>query len=59
MTVPGQWAAENVGRRRMLLFGAIAMAVFQLLIAIIGVSTTIEGPTGKAMIALICFFIAR
>lgn len=27
MTVPGQWAAEHVGRRRMLLAGALLVRI--------------------------------
>ena len=35
-TIPGLWAVEKIGRRKTLLWGAVGMAVCQLIVAIVG-----------------------
>ncbi|KAI2621709.1 general substrate transporter [Hypoxylon sp. NC1633] len=50
------WSMERVGRRPLLIWGALGMVVCQFIVAIIGTVTSAEGPT-KAMIAFICIYI--
>lgn len=59
MTVPGIWAVDKVGRRRLLLIGALGMLICEYLVAIIGVTISVENKSGqKALIALVCIYIA-
>ncbi|KAH9815799.1 general substrate transporter [Melampsora americana] len=58
MTFPGIWAVDRIGRRGLLLMGAVTMFVCELLIAILGIvlpSTDLSGQ--YALIALVCIFI--
>jgi MFS family permease len=58
MTIPGMWLVDRAGRRRMLLLGALGMGVCQFLIAIIGVTISVDnGPGQKALVALVCLYI--
>lgn len=57
LTVPGLFLVETIGRRKILLFGAIVMTIANLLIGIVGV-TTDSVIANKVMIALVCLFIA-
>ncbi len=66
-TVPGLYAIDKWGRRPLLLWGAVGMATSQLLVAVLGTTTTSQDAVGntivenlpaqKAGIAFICIFI--
>lgn len=66
-TVPGLWAIDKVGRRPLLLWGAVGMAVSQFLVAMLGTLTTGQDSAGniivynvaaqKAGIAFVCIYI--
>jgi sugar porter (SP) family MFS transporter len=59
MTLPGMWGVERFGRRRLLLVGAIGMCVCEFLIAIIGVTISVQNTSGqKALVAFVCVYIA-
>ncbi|KAI0840059.1 general substrate transporter [Hypoxylon sp. FL0890] len=50
------WSMEKIGRRPLLLWGALGMVICQFIVAIIGTVTSAE-PAVKAMIAFICIYI--
>lgn len=66
-TIPGLYAIDKWGRRPVLLLGAVGMTVSQLLVAILGTTTTSQDSIGdiivnnaaaqKAAIAFICIYI--
>lgn len=66
-TLPGLWAVDKFGRRPLLLWGAVGMAVSQFLVAMLGTLTTGQTDTGvtivynvaaqKAGIAFVCIYI--
>jgi len=57
-TFPGLYMVEKMGRRNLLLFGAIGMCVCQFIVAIVGtVSGTTELAAQKAAIAFVCIYI--
>ncbi|KIM44669.1 hypothetical protein M413DRAFT_34130, partial [Hebeloma cylindrosporum] len=59
MTIPGMWGIERFGRRRLLLVGAIGMCLCEYIVAIIGVTISVENIAGqKVLIAFVCFYIA-
>ncbi|KAF8603792.1 MFS monosaccharide transporter [Ceratobasidium sp. AG-I] len=59
MTVPGIYLVDKVGRRRLLLIGAAGMLICEYLVAIIGVTISVENQAGqKVLIALVCIYIA-
>ena len=59
MTLPGMWAIERVGRRPLLIYGAIVMCICEYLVAIIGVTISVKNKSGQqALIALVCIYIA-
>lgn len=59
MTLPGMWAIERFGRRPLLIYGAVVMCLCEYLIAIVGVTISVEDKSGqKALIALVCIYIA-
>lgn len=59
MTIPGIWAVDKVGRRRLLLIGAAGMLVCEYLVAIVGVTISVENQAGqKVLIAFVCIYIA-
>lgn len=55
-TLPGLWLVERMGRRNLLLFGAVGMCVCQFIVAIVGVSTA-SLIANKVLIAFVCFYI--
>lgn len=57
MTVPGILLIELVGRRSMLLWGAVGMSVSQFIVAIVGVAADSDA-SNKVLVAFTCFFIA-
>ncbi|KAI0334532.1 MFS monosaccharide transporter [Cubamyces sp. BRFM 1775] len=59
MTLPGMWGVERFGRRSLLLWGAALMCICEFLVAIIGVTISVNNTAGqKALIALVCIYIA-
>ena len=59
MTLPGMWGIERFGRRSLLLYGAAVMCICEYLVAIIGVTISVNNQAGqKALIALVCIYIA-
>ncbi|KAG8755415.1 hypothetical protein FRC14_004065 [Serendipita sp. 396] len=59
MTIPAFWAVDHVGRRRLLLIGAVGMLICEYLVAIIGVTISIENAAGqKVLVAFVCIYIA-
>ncbi|KAI6086866.1 hexose transporter [Hypoxylon rubiginosum] len=66
-TLPGLYAVDKVGRRPLLLWGAVGMCVSQFIVAMLGTLTTGQDADGnivvynvaaqKAGIAFICFYI--
>ncbi|KAI0753748.1 MFS monosaccharide transporter [Fomes fomentarius] len=58
-TPPGMWGTERFGRRPLLLCGAAVMTVCEFLIAVIGVTISVENVAGqKSLIALVCIYSA-
>lgn len=55
-TIPGLWLVERMGRRNLLLFGAIGMCVCQFIVAIVGVTTS-SVVANQVLIAFVCFYI--
>ncbi|KAL9947314.1 Plasma membrane low glucose sensor [Verticillium nonalfalfae] len=66
-TLPGLYAVDKFGRRPLLLWGAVGMCISQLLVAVLGTSTTSQDSSGniivhnvdaqKAGIAFVCIYI--
>ncbi|KAH8154043.1 uncharacterized protein LAJ45_01810 [Morchella importuna] len=55
-TIPGLYLVERLGRRRLLLLGAIGMCVCEFIVAIVGV-TVFTDVANKVLIAFVCFYI--
>lgn len=51
------WAIERVGRRPLLLWGALGMVVCQFIVAIVGVTDGQNSHAVSAMISFICIYI--
>ncbi|OCH87378.1 MFS monosaccharide transporter [Obba rivulosa] len=59
MTIPGMWGVERFGRRSLLLWGAAVMCVCEYIVAIVGVTISVQNEAGqKALVALVCVYIA-
>ncbi|KAF2263873.1 glucose transporter-like protein [Lojkania enalia] len=57
-TFPGLWMVEVMGRRNLLLMGAVGMSVCQYIVAITGtVAGTTDLPAQRAAIAFVCIYI--
>jgi SP family sugar:H+ symporter-like MFS transporter len=57
-TFPGLWMVERLGRRNLLLLGAIGMSVCQYIVAITGtVAGTTDQAAQRAAIAFVCIYI--
>lgn len=66
-TLPGLYAIDKWGRRPLLFWGAIGMCVSQLIVAVLGTTTTGQDSSGniivknlqaqKASIAFVCIYI--
>jgi MFS transporter, SP family, sugar:H+ symporter len=66
-TLPGLWAIDKIGRRPLLLWGAVGMCVSQFIVAMLGTLTTGQDDLGniivhnvsaqKAGIAFVCIYI--
>lgn len=60
MTLPGIWGVERFGRRRLLLVGAAGMCVCEFIVAIVGVTISVENLAGqRVLIAFVCIYIVR
>lgn len=51
------WAIERVGRRPLLLWGALGMVICQFIVAIVGVTDGQNPQAVSAMISFICIYI--
>ncbi|KAL0065168.1 Plasma membrane low glucose sensor [Marasmius tenuissimus] len=59
MTLPGIWGVERFGRRSLLLWGAVLMCVCEYIVAIVGVTVSVNNIAGqKVLIAFVCIYIA-
>ncbi|KAF5338382.1 hypothetical protein D9611_012469 [Ephemerocybe angulata] len=59
MTLPGMWGVERFGRRRLLLVGAAGMAICEYIVAIVGVTVSVDNIAAqKVLIAFVCIYIA-
>ncbi|KAF9269148.1 MFS monosaccharide transporter [Marasmius fiardii PR-910] len=59
MTIPGIWGVERFGRRTLLIWGAVGMCVCEFIVAIVGVTISVENIAGqKVLIAFVCIYIA-
>lgn len=57
-TFPGLYMVETMGRRNLLLFGAIGMAVCQFVVAITGTVVGTGNPSAQdSMVAFVCIYI--
>ncbi|KAF8316829.1 general substrate transporter [Clavulina sp. PMI_390] len=57
-TIPGILAVDRVGRRNLLLWGAAGMCFCEFLVAIIGVTISVDNKSGqKVLIAFVCIYI--
>ncbi|KAF2874819.1 high affinity glucose transporter RGT2 [Massariosphaeria phaeospora] len=57
-TLPGLYLVEKWGRRNLLLFGAIGMAVCQFIVAIVGTVIGVQNLAAQnALIAFVCIYI--
>lgn len=55
-TIPGLYLVEKMGRRNLLLIGAAGMAVCQVIIGAVGVSTDSQ-ISNNVLIAFVCFYL--
>ncbi|KAF8801531.1 general substrate transporter [Phlegmacium glaucopus] len=65
MTMVGIQLIDRVGRRRLLLIGAVGMCVCEFIVAIVGVTVghvkadgSVNVPAQKVLIAFVCFYIS-
>lgn len=57
-TFPGLYLVEKWGRRNLLLFGAVGMAVCQFIVAITGTVAGVDNQSAqKALVAFVCIYI--
>lgn len=56
-TLPGLWLVEKWGRRNLLLFGAVGMAISELIVASVGTAFPDSVVANKALIAFVCIYI--
>jgi len=57
-TLPGMWAVDNLGRRKLLLIGAAGMCICEYIVAIVGVATPGTNQSAqKSLIAFVCIYI--
>ncbi|KAF8801538.1 monosaccharide importer [Phlegmacium glaucopus] len=65
MTIVGVQLIDRVGRRRLLLIGAVGMCVCEFIVAIVGITVghvkadgSVNMPAQKVLIAFVCFYLA-
>ncbi|KAL0961554.1 hypothetical protein HGRIS_006493 [Hohenbuehelia grisea] len=59
MTLPGMWGVERFGRRSLLLVGAAGMCICEFIVAIVGVTVSVNNLAGQqVLIAFVCIYIA-
>jgi len=57
-TIPGMWAVERIGRRKLLLIGAAGMCFCEFVVALVGVTISVSNTAGqKVLIAFVCIYI--
>ncbi|CEH14452.1 mfs monosaccharide transporter [Ceraceosorus bombacis] len=57
-TVPGIWAMDRVGRRNILVWGAVWMAIMEGIVAIIGTVFGNSNPAAqRGLVALVCLYV--
>ena len=56
-TIPGLYLVETLGRRRLLMIGAIGMSVCQLIVASVGTALPNSKAASKCLIAFVCVYI--
>jgi MFS transporter, SP family, sugar:H+ symporter len=60
MTLPGIYFVDKIGRRNLLLIGAAGMLVCEYIVAIAGVTISVNNIAGqKVLIAFVCIYIVR
>lgn len=53
------WAVDKLGRRQTMIWGAVGMAVCQLIVAITGTAVSTGNEAGqKVLVAFVCIYIA-
>ncbi|UZJ55900.1 hypothetical protein CBS101457_005220 [Exobasidium rhododendri] len=58
-TIPGMWGMERIGRRKMLIAGALWMFIMELLVAIIGTTVSVNNQAAqRSLVALVCLYVA-
>ncbi|PWN98545.1 putative monosaccharide transporter [Tilletiopsis washingtonensis] len=58
-TVPGMWAMERVGRRKLLIWGALGMCSMELIVAILGTIYNGSNPDAqRSLVAFVCIYVA-
>ena len=58
MTLPGIWGVERFGRRNLLLFGAAGMCICEFIVAIVGITVSVDNLAGqRVLIAFVCIYI--
>ncbi|PWN53251.1 putative monosaccharide transporter [Violaceomyces palustris] len=58
-TLPGMWMMERVGRRNLLIYGALWMFVCELIVAVVGTATPVTNKAaGKSLVAFVCIYVA-
>ncbi|KAN0065324.1 Plasma membrane low glucose sensor [Thecaphora frezii] len=58
-TVPGMFAMERFGRRKLLIWGAVYMAICEFIVAIVGTAAPASNTAaGKVTVAFVCIYIS-
>ena len=58
-TIPGMYMMERVGRRNLLIWGAVWMCACELIVAVVGTAVPRTNTSGgKSLVAFICIYIA-
>ncbi len=58
-TVPGMYMMERLGRRQLLIWGAVWMCLCELIVAVVGTTVpTSNTAGGKTLVAFVCVYIA-
>lgn len=58
-TVPGMYMMERLGRRKLLIWGAVWMCICELIVAVVGTAVPVKNLAGgKTAVAFVCIYIA-